>query len=468
MAEQWWQRSALELASAIRTGEVTSVEVLDSHLARVEEVNGSLNAVVRVLGDEARAAAIEADRAVAAGGPLGVFHGVPISVKENLDVVGSPTTQGLPALAEVLPTEDAPVVERMRAAGAIPFVRTNLPDLGLRVHTDSALHGLTYNPWDHGRTAGGSSGGEASAIAAGMSPLGLGNDIGGSLRNPAYCCGVASIKPTAHRVPQASTTMPGEPLLTSQLMLVQGVLARRVADVEAGYRAIAGPHVRDPFCVPAPFDGPAPATPIKVALVPSPSGGSTDPVIAASVRATGEALAAAGYEVEEVEPPMVEAAIATWAAWLMADLTTMRPVLELVMSDDAMAFLTHGEAVFGATPGIGEVAQLLQQRHEIARAWKLFQAEYPLIVGPTWTQPPFHHGFDVADQASALATLELIRFVTPMNLLGLPVVCVPTGVANGLPLGVQVTGDHFREDLCLAAAASFEEAFGILTPIDPR
>ena len=198
-----WKLGALELAEKIRAKDVSSREVLDAHLDRVEQVNPSLNAVVRVLADEARAAADRADAATTAGTASGVFHGVPISVKENIDLAGTPTTQGLPMLADAIASIDAPTVERMRAAGAIPFVRTNLPDLGLRVHTDSSLHGLTRNPWNQGRTAGGSSGGEASAIASGMSPLGLGNDIGGSLRNPAHCCGIASLKPTVGVAPAA-------------------------------------------------------------------------------------------------------------------------------------------------------------------------------------------------------------------------------------------------------------------------
>ena len=200
----------------------------------MEAVNGDLNAIVALLGDEAEKAADAADQAVADGVPLGPLHGVPISVKENIDVAGWPTTHGVPAFAEAVVPLDAPVVERMRAAGAIPFARTNMPDFGLRVHTDSTLRGLTRNPWRPDVTAGGSSGGEASALASGMSPLGLGNDLGGSLRNPAHCCGIASIKPTTGVVPHASCLPPEDPLIMFQLMAVEGVMARRVADVRAG------------------------------------------------------------------------------------------------------------------------------------------------------------------------------------------------------------------------------------------
>src|SRR5690606_30824954 len=161
----------------------------------------------------------------------GVFHGVPITVKENIDLAGTPTTPGVAALADAIASVDAPPGARMRGAGASPFARASLPARGLRGRTDSSLHGLTRNPHHPGRTAGGSSGGEASAIASGMSPLGLGNDIGGSLRNPAHCCGIASIKPSVGVVPMATVVPPEDLLLASQQMLVEGPLARRVADV---------------------------------------------------------------------------------------------------------------------------------------------------------------------------------------------------------------------------------------------
>ncbi|MDQ1423558.1 MAG: amidase, partial [Acidimicrobiaceae bacterium] len=165
-----WAHTAGELAAMIAGKEVSSAEVVDAHLARIEAVNPVVNAVTRVLADEARAAASAADRALAEGEPLGPLHGVPFTVKQNIDLVGSSTNWGLVAFAEAVPEADSPVVERMKGAGAIPIGRTNCPDMALRVHTDSGLYGLTRNPWNLGRTVGGSSGGEAAALATGMSP----------------------------------------------------------------------------------------------------------------------------------------------------------------------------------------------------------------------------------------------------------------------------------------------------------
>src|SRR5215216_3079128 len=203
-----WRRDAGALAGMIARKDVSSREVVHAHLERIAAINPTVNAVTQVLADEARAAAAAADESVAAGADLGVLHGVPFTVKQNIDQVGCSTNWGLPALAEAVPPVDSPVVERMRGAGAIPIARTNCPDMALRVHTDSSLYGITRNPWNLERTAGGSSGGEGAALAAGLTPIGLGNDIGGSLRNPATCCGIASLKPSHGRVP-ACTVIPG-------------------------------------------------------------------------------------------------------------------------------------------------------------------------------------------------------------------------------------------------------------------
>ena len=269
-----WQLSATELAHHIARRDLSSAEVVDAHLSRIDAVNPALNAVVRVLAEEARAGAALADRQLAVGEKVGPLHGVPFTVKENIDMAGLPTTWGVPALAQAVAPADAPVVERMRAAGAIPIGRTNLPDMALRLHTVSSLHGLTRNPWHPGRTAGGSSGGEAAALASGMSPIGLGNDIGGSLRNPANACGIASIRPSAGRVPDAGYVPAEDRLLAAQLMNVQGPMARRVADVRLGLRILIGAHPRDPWSIDAPFDGPAMVRPIRGIVWATPSGRS--------------------------------------------------------------------------------------------------------------------------------------------------------------------------------------------------
>jgi amidase len=464
-----WQLSATELAQRIARRQLSSAEVVDAHLARIDAVNPALNAVVRVLADEARAAAALADKRLADGETVGPLHGVPFTVKENIDMAGLPTTWGVPALATAVVPADAPVVERMRAAGAIPIARTNLPDMALRVHTDSSLHGLTRNPWHPGRTAGGSSGGEAAALASGMSPIGLGNDIDGSLRNPANACGIASIRPSAGRVPDAGFVPAEDRLLAVQLMNVQGPMARRVADVRLGLQVLMGAHPRDPWSIDAPFEGPILARPIRVAVLPEPPGGGTDPKVAAVVRRAAQALVDAGYVVEETCPPRYDDAIGCWQRLIMGDFGSVLALVSPMMGADAMAFLNNFNQDIPPLADAAAWSQLMAKRDGIARAWSTFMADRPLLLSPTWTQLPFEHGFDSATPAGSAATKELMRPVVPANLLGLPSACVPAGrdEETGLPIGVLITGRRLREDLCLEAAEAIEARLGVATPIDP-
>lgn len=459
-----WQLGALELAAKIRDGEVSSREVLESHLTRVDEVNPHLNAIVRRLDDGARAAADAADRAVATGSPLGPFHGVPITVKENIDLAGTPTTQGLAALAEAIAPSDAPSVERMRAAGAIPFARTNLPDLGLRVHTHSSLHGLTRNPHHPDRTAGGSSGGEGSAIASGMSPLGLGNDIGGSLRNPAHCCGISSIKPTNGVVPMASSLPPEDMGLAAQQMLAEGPMARSVSDVRAALLTLAGAHVRDPRSLPVTLTDLGPGERLRVAVVLAPPGGSTHPGVAAAVRRAADHLADAGHDVVEALPPDYEATIELWGALLLTDIAVQRPLLDLVMGDDGRTILDAFQAS-GPAPTLELSFQVQTERYRLMRTWSAFFADHPIVLSPTWAQPPFEHDADLTDDPQFLR--DTLRPVLPANFLGLPAAVVPCGTADALPVGVQIIGDRFTDLRCLAIAGQVQEREGTPAPIDP-
>jgi amidase len=353
----------------------------------------------------------------------------------------------------------------MRAAGGIPIGRTNLPDMGLRVHTHSALHGLTRNPWDPEVTAGGSSGGEAAALASGMSPIGLGNDIGGSLRNPAHCCGIASIKPSAGVVPWATDVPPTSRALASQMMLVEGVMARRVSDVQLGFDVVRGAHARDPFSVNAVLGDVAPGRPLRVALMTDVPGGRTDAGIARVVGAAGDCLASLGHRVEQAAPPEFEAAVDLWGALLDADLSAMQPLLDAILGPDARTFLALGRQAFA--PAVTDPAALHMRRHEIAALWSAWFAEWDVLVGPTWALPAFRHGFDLAGADEVLEVFERIRPVLPANLFGAPAAVVPAGRADGLPVGVQVSAWRFADHACLAVAQWIDDRMGLETPIEP-
>lgn len=461
-----WSLGAAELAAAIRERRASSREVVEAHLTRIDSVNQQVNAVTTVLAERARLAADEADRRLAAGEPLGVLHGVPVTVKENIDLAGSSTTWAVAALKDAIPAIDAPQVAHVLDAGAIPIGRTNLPDFALRWHSDNALYGAVRNPWDASRTPGGSSGGEGAALATGMTALGLGNDLGGSLRWPAQCNAICSIKPTLGRIPQATVVEPVDGPVSIQLMSVQGPMARRVADLRLALEVMSRPSVRDPWYVPAPAKGEALPAPIRVALVSDPAGQGTSTHVAAGVRKAAEALTAAGYTVEAVEPPEVARAAETWMTMLGADIRLMWPLMSPLVSEDANRFMS---TLLDAYPEIdaGTYMQTFMARQAIARAWGEFQLTHPLILAPVSTEPPFAVGADLTPDG-VQAIVRSMRMVVTVNLLGLPAAAVPTGITDGLPQGVQVIGPRFREDLCLDAAEAIENACGIPTPIDPR
>jgi amidase len=461
-----WKHGAGELAEIIRTGKASSVEVVEAHLARIEAVNDSVNAMVKTLGEKALDRASEIDDALAKDEKLGPIAGVPFTVKENIDFAGLPTTNGLTGLAEAIAPSDAPVVERMHNAGGVAIGRTNLPDMGLRVHTDSTLHGLTRNPWNRDRTAGGSSGGEAVSLATGMSPIGLGNDVGGSLRNPASCCGIASIKPTMGRIPHANVIPMEDEAIVFQHMVAEGPMARRVADVRLGLSILAGGHIRDPRTVPMPLEPPTSPTK-RVCLVPDPPAGQTDSGIADVTRAAGQALENAGYIVEEIEPPRYEEVVAVWGNLLMADIRVGLPLLAPLLGDDANQFLNYADELFEPST-LDNYAQFWMQRNSLQRAWEQFFSEWDAVLTPTWTQLPFEHGYDISSSSAAEKVLELIRPVLPGNALGLPSAAVPAGMVDGLPVGVLVTGALWHDLTCLDIAEAIEAAELVpKTPIDP-
>jgi amidase len=476
--KQLFEHTATELAALIAGGEASSREVVEAHLARIEQVNGAVNAITFVLADSALAAADAADAATAAhrtdaarrddtagrGLPRRPLHGVPFTVKENIDCLGSPTTQGVPLLRNAMPRRDAPVVARLRAAGAIVLARTNLPEFGLRLSTDNPLYGPTLNPWNPHLTPGGSSGGEAVALATGMTPLGLGNDLGGSLRNPAYCCGVAALKPTTGRIPRASSLPPLDFGAASQLMAVDGPLARSVADLRLALSLLAGRDIRDPRSVDAPLRGPEPAT-RRAALVTSLTEGEIPAETVVEIARAGRLLEAAGWQVEEAEPPELELVTQTWLDLIATDFAVMMPGLRAFVSGPVYDYIMDvcAQADLQSTSN----SEIHATRSRLTRLWSEFFVRYPVCVGPTWTQLPWPVDADLAPATGMGLVRDTVRFITPGNVLGLPSVALPTGVVAGLPTGIQIYADLWREDLCLEAAEIVEAGVDAPTPIDP-
>jgi amidase len=468
VATELWRMGASDLAGSIRNKQISSREVVEAHLERIAAVNPGINAVTVTLADAALSAAEQADRELAAGGEVGPLHGVPFTVKENIDLAGSATTQGIAAMAGAVPPVDAPHIAQVKAAGAIPIARTNLPDFGLRWHSDNALRGATKNPWDPARTPGGSSGGEAAALATGMTPLGMGNDYGGSLRWPSQCCGTTALKPTLGRIPQASALAPEEAPMTIQLFAVQGPMARHVRDLRLAFEQMCAPDARDPWHVPAPLRGPD--APKRAAVTVDPAGEGVDPDVAAGVRRAAGALRDAGWELVEVDPPRVPEARDMWAALVRYEVEAgFVPVLQQLGGADANRFLEIGLAGMPKLDAAGYFRGLAD-RAALAREWAHFSTDYPVILGPVNTMQPFPVGFDLEGPDEIQQLLRGFRLIVSANLLGLPVAVVNAGLGDqtGLPQAVQLIGGRFREDLCLDAAEAIEDRLGVVTPIDPH
>ncbi|MBI5605930.1 MAG: indole acetimide hydrolase [Deltaproteobacteria bacterium] len=342
------------------------------------------------------------------------------------------------------------------------------PRFRFKTHTGNRLWGKTLNPWDPSRTPGGSSGGDAVAVATGMVPLGIGNDYGGSLRCPAQFCGTATVRPTLGRVPDHISLMPAEPAITLQLFMVQGPITRQVRDLKAVLKEMSGPDARDPRWVPAPLQGPTLPRPIGIAVTTDPGGQGTDPAIADKVRKAARLLMDASYRVEEVEPSSVMEAMNRWLEATGAELQAlMGPEIESYMSPDALKFLKYWIEVFPEN-NLMAYMQSLAERNRIAREWAQFQEHHPLLLGPVNTIQPFKVGYDILSRESFQEVILSFRLNMTVNLLGLPSVVVPVGLVDGLPQAVQIIGPRFREDLCLGAAELIEGSIGSLTPIDPK
>ncbi|MBE7218700.1 MAG: amidase, partial [Caulobacteraceae bacterium] len=322
-----WSLPAHEIAARVAGRQVSAREVARDALERLEAVNPAIHAVVECRPDEVLAQADAIDAALARGAAPGLLCGVPVTTKINTDQRGHATTNGLKANRDLVAEHDSPVVENLRRAGAVILGRTNAPTLSARWFTDNLLHGRTRNPRDPALTPGGSSGGAGAAVAAGVGAIAQGTDIAGSIRYPAYACGVHGLRPSLGRVPSFNATGP-ERTIGAQLTAVSGPLARTIADLRLALAAMAAPSPRDPWHVPAPLDGPAVAR--RAIVCVAPDGLATTPEVAEAVRDAGRRLAAAGWSVEEVGdlPPLAEAAELGTRLWFGEAYAAMRPAAE--------------------------------------------------------------------------------------------------------------------------------------------
>ncbi|MFD1559587.1 amidase family protein [Paraburkholderia silviterrae] len=468
MSKELWRWSAVKLAEQIRRREISCQEAVASCLARLEQVNPQINAVVEILADQAMETAVKADEALGRGDPVGLLHGVPITVKVNVDQAGCTTSNGVSAYRHVVAQVDSPVVANLRKSGAIIIGRNNTPAFSFRWFTDNDLHGRTVNPWDPMRTPGGSSGGAAAAVAAGIGPIAHGNDQGGSIRYPAYACGVFGLRPSLGRVPAFNPSEARERPVAAQIASVQGPLARSIADLRLGLAAMAAPDFRDPWWVPAPLESPAVHFPARVAVCTSVPGYAADNAVVTAVRQAAHLLEQAGCTLEEVAPPRLREAA---DLWLALSLNETRAGMRQAVADHGDEPIQRAIAsMVRQTPEleIGGYMDALSLRSTLLREWLAFFDRYPLLLMPVSWQRPF---LIDADQQGDDAMRRILDAQSPLlatAILGLPGLSVPTGLVDGVPMGVQLVAGRFQESLCLAAGEAIEARAGVAVPVNPH
>ena len=436
-----------------------------SCLARLAAVNPCINAVVDCLPHEALAAADAADRAVATAEPLRPLHGVPVTIKINVDYAGRATTNGVVAFKDRIAQADSPPVANWRKAGAIIIGRTNVPPFSARFFTDNALYGRTLNPWDAGRTPGGSSGGAAAAVATGIGALAHGNDRAGSIRYPAYACGVVGLRPTHGRVPTYEQSAPDEPSITTQLTHVQGPLARSVRDLRLGLVTMAARDPRDPWWAPGLE---RPAGEMRVAMLAEVAGVHADPAVSAAIRQAARWLEEVGYKVEETAPPRLEEAARLFFTLVRTEEQAGTTKAIERLGDEALRRARASTMAYASDLDFEGYVKAFGRRASILREWMLFFERYPLLLMPVSWQRPFPVDFDQQGDAAVARMLNAHHPMLAVSTLGLPGLSIPTGLVDGVPLGVQLVAGRFEEELCLRAGEVIEARQPIATPIDPR
>jgi len=467
MNKELWRLDAAALIEGIRSREFSAREVVTACLERLDAVNSTINAITEVRPEEALAAADAADRAVADGNAPGSLHGVPVTIKGNVDLAGWATVNGCAALKDNIAPETSPCVQNWLDAGAIVIGRTNTPEFSVRWETNNELFGPTHNPWDLERTPGGSSGGAAASLAVGITPLAHGTDLGGSLRHPAQACGLASIRPGRGRVPDYNPTDPAEPGIGFQIMNVNGPMARRVGDVRLGLEAMAAESWRDPWWVPAPLREEAHPKQ-AVAVVVDPAGGGIATQVKSGVEQAGRLLSAAGYEVAEAEPPGIAEAVDIWLNVCIGELISgLEPAVRDICGPAMRRAFEHYRAAL-PNASAAAYADAFARRRGVLRDWLGFFNGYPLIVAPVGTEAPLRCDEDIASPERTLEVIHSFRMTVAVNALGLPSAVVPVGISEGMPQVVQIIGPPFQEMRCLAAAEAIEAQVERLTPIDPR
>ncbi len=457
-----WRQSATELAGHIRARRLSAVEAAKAALARLEAVNPAINAVVEYRPDDVLSQAAAVDAAIARHEDPGPLAGVPVTIKVNCDQASFTSTNGTRLQAENVAATNSPVVDNLRRAGAVILGRTNTPAFSLRWFTTNLVHGDTKNPRNPAITPGGSSGGAAAALAAGIGHIAHGTDIAGSIRYPAYACGVHGLRPSLGRVAAFNASV-AERSIGPQLTAVSGPLARTIADLRLSLAAMAAADLRDPWWVPAPLEGPD--YPKRAGLVLRPGGLAIVPEVEAALRDAAARLRDAGWQVDELPdlPGLAEAADLQARLWVSDGYAYWEDLVNRDGDPAAINAIAGIKAYIGELPP-GDVAHVLTRRLTLTREIAMILQSYPVILLPVSGELPFPWQLDMQDFARVWrAQLTQIG----LAITGLPALSISTGMAGTTPVGVQLLTARFREDICLAAAEAIEARGTPASPVEP-
>lgn len=456
MTHQITRFDATKLAELIRTREISPVEVMHAHLDRIEAINPTINAIVTV-AEGSLDAAKDAEAAVMAGEELGPLHGVPFTVKDSIDTAGVLTQRGSPIFRGRTPHEDATSVARMKKAGGILLAKTNLPEFSYWIESDNLLSGRSNNPWDVTRTPGGSSGGESAAIAAGMSPLGLGTDLAISVRGPAAQTGITSMKATHGRVPMTGIW----PRAPRRFWHV-GPMARSVRDIALAFSQLAGPDGQDAFAtIVGQFDagtGPNPDRPLRVGWMVGPGFGPVDPEVAATVKAAAESLKDLGIHVEPVGIPALERDFAL-DVFNRLHVMEMKPAFrEATSGHEAEMYKMAKTMLSLPDTSISDFIDAEQAAERLRDGYADYFARFDALITHVLPTPAHKHGvkeFTIDGQTVDATYLQ--GATVPLNVTGLPGLAMRFGTSrDGLPINVQVVGAWQAESTILHVASLLE------------